>query len=112
MAPGPPSSIRSRPYRSTRSHEMAITFTNARQIYGNNNLVIWDNQPRASLSFFYRYEPAGGTSSSVLNGNYFIVRGLGSFYAYTTSTGASDTLNVRFHVCNAASTASHVHTFN
>ena len=91
---------------------MAITFTNAKDLYTNNNLVIWDNQNQASLSFFFRYEPTGSTSSSVLNTNYFLTRGLGSFYFSTQSNGTANSLKVTFTVKNSTNSAGKPYTFN
>lgn len=91
---------------------MSIKFANARQLVGAPNAVIWNNQPRAALSFRFRYESDGSTTPGVLNTNYFLVRGLGSFYVFTAASGIPGTLSVRFNVHNATSAASHVHTLN
>jgi hypothetical protein len=91
---------------------MAITYTGARQNYTDNTSVPWDNKPQASLAFFYRYEPAGGTGSGSLNTNYWINRGLAPYYAYTQASGIAGTLLCRFFVGTAAAQASRQETFN
>ena len=63
---------------------MSITFTNSRQFTtGGPDTESWNAQTQASLSFFYRYELTGSLDASVINGNFILCRGLGSFYIGT-----------------------------
>lgn len=44
---------------------MAITFTNIRQLSTDVNAVIWNNQTKASISYFFRYEVTGSLASDL-----------------------------------------------
>src|SRR6185369_1257129 len=74
---------------------MSITYIANEKLSTNSQSVIWNNQTNASISLFYRYDLDGSVDSSVLNTNYWLSRGLSSFYSFTQSN-ASGSLRLRW----------------
>jgi hypothetical protein len=82
---------------------MSITLTNQKSFQTNTNNTIWDNQSQASMSFFWRYEPAGSTNGNVIGSPNLLTRQAGnSFSFWLGGSGVSGTVAITFKVQNAS----------
>jgi hypothetical protein len=84
---------------------MSLTLTNAKSFQTNVNNTIWDNQPQASISFFWRYETTGSTLGSVIGSPSLLTRQAGnSFSFWMGGSSTPGAVNIAFQVMNAAGT--------